>query len=149
MDREFECIRDDIQGVILNTTSTSKHVPEIERQIRVVKERARAIWSINKIPNRIIVELITFVVLWLNDFPSSSGVSQTYSPRTIMTGTMLDYSKHCKLPFGAYVETHEENNSTNKMKERTRAAICLGPTTNFQGSYKFLCLKTGRRITRK
>jgi hypothetical protein len=35
------------------------------------------------------------------------------------------------------------------MKERTRAAICLGPTTNFHGSYKFLCLRTGRRITRK
>jgi hypothetical protein len=62
---------------------------------------------------------------------------------------MLDYSKHCKLPFGAYVEMHEENNPTNNMKERTRAAICLGPTTNFQGSYKFLCLKTGRRITSK
>jgi hypothetical protein len=25
----------------------------------------------------------------------------------------------------------------------------LGPTANFQGSYKFLCLRTGRRITRK
>jgi hypothetical protein len=66
-----------------------------------------------------------------------------------MTDTTLDYSKHCKLPFGAYVETHEENNPTNNMKERTRAAICLGPTTNFQGSYKFLCLRIGRRITRK
>jgi hypothetical protein len=95
------------------------------------------------------MEHIAVVVLWLNAFPPSSGVSNTYSPRTIMTGTTLDYSKHCKLPFGAYVETHEENNPTNNMKERTRAAICLGPTTNFQGSYKFLCLRTGRRITRK
>jgi hypothetical protein len=148
MDRELECLRDDIRGVVLNTTATSKHVPEIERQIRVVKERARAIWStlpFNAIQNRMIVELVTFVMLWLNAFPPSSGVSKTYSPRTIMTGTTLDYSKHCKLTFGAYVETHEENNPTNNMKERTRAAICLGPTTNFQGSYKFLCLRTGRR----
>jgi hypothetical protein len=96
-----------------------------------------------------IVELVTFVVLWLNAFPPSSGASKTYSPRNIMTGTTLDYSRHCKLPFGAYVETHEENNPTNNMQERTHAAICLGPTTNFQGSYKFLCLRTGRRITRK
>jgi hypothetical protein len=57
--------------------------------------------------------------------------------------------KHCRLPFGAYVETHEENKPSNTLKERTRAAICLGPTANFQGSYKFLCLHTGRRITRK
>jgi hypothetical protein len=96
-----------------------------------------------------ILELINFLVLWLNAFPPSSGISKTYSPRTIMTGTTLDYNKHCKLPFGAYVETHEMNTLTNTMKERTRAAICLGPTANFQGSDKFLCLITGRRITRK
>jgi hypothetical protein len=36
MDIEFECLRDDIRGVILNTTATSEHVPEIGRQIRVV-----------------------------------------------------------------------------------------------------------------
>jgi hypothetical protein len=89
------------------------------------------------------------VVLWLNAFPPSSGVSSTYSPRTIMTGTTLDYNKHCRLPFGAYVETHEDNGATNTMVERTRGAICLGPTANFQGSYNFFCLDTGRRVTRK
>ena len=30
----------------------------------------------------------------------------------------------------------------------TRSAICLGTTSNFQGSYNFLCLHTGKRITR-
>jgi hypothetical protein len=121
-------------------------MPEIEIQIRVAKERARAIWRtlpFKKIPDRVIVELINFVVLWLNAFPPLSGVSKTYSPRTIMTGTTLDYAKHCKLPFGTYVETYKENNPTNTMKEQTR------PTANFQGSCKFLCLSTGGRITRK
>jgi hypothetical protein len=97
--------------MILNTMVTSEHVPEIERQIRLVKERARAIWStlpFKRISNRMIVELINFVVLWLNAFPPLSGVSKTYSTRTIMTGTTLDYKKHCKLPFGVYVETHED-----------------------------------------
>jgi hypothetical protein len=65
-----------------------------------------------------------------------------------MTGTKLDYNKHCRLPFGAYVETHGENDPTNTMVERTRGAI-LGPMANFQGSYKFLCLDTGRHVTRK
>jgi hypothetical protein len=151
MDREFECLRDDIHGVLLNTTATSEHVPEIERQIRVIKERARAIRStlpFKKMPNRMIVELINFVVLWLNDFPPSSGVSKIYSPRTIMTGTTLDYNKHCKLSFGAYVEMHEMNTPTNTEK-KGRVRQYLGPTANFQGSYKFLCLRTGRRITRK
>jgi hypothetical protein len=143
MDREFEPIRSQIHGTILNTTAASEHVPEIERQIRAIKERARAIVSALPFKNllsRMIIELIHFVVLWLNAFPSSSGVSNTYSPRTIMTGTTLDYNKHCRLPFVAYVETHEDNDTTNTMVERNRGAICLGPTANFQGSYNFSVL---------
>jgi hypothetical protein len=148
MDREFECLRDNLRGITLNTTAASEHVPEIKRHIRVIK----SMWStlpFIKVPKRIIVELINFVVLWFNAFPPARGISQTYSPRTIMTGTILDYNKHCRLLFGAYVETHEENKHSNTLKERTRAAICFRPTANFQGSYKFLCLRTGRRITRK
>jgi hypothetical protein len=101
------------------------------------------------LPSRMIIELIHFVVLWLNAFPPLSGVSNTYSLRTIMTGTTLDYNNHCRLPFGAYVETHEDNGTTNTMVERTRGATCLGPRANFQGSYIFFCLDTGRRVTRK
>jgi hypothetical protein len=66
-----------------------------------------------------------------------------------MTGTALDFNKHCQILFGAYAEVHEDNNITNTMTERTQPAICLGPTANFQGSYKFLSLKTGKRITQK
>jgi hypothetical protein len=43
MDREFECLRSDIPEVNLNTTSASEHVPDIEQQIRLIKERVRAI----------------------------------------------------------------------------------------------------------
>jgi hypothetical protein len=35
------------------------------------------------------------------------------------------------------------------MAEITRGTICLGLTANFQGSYKLLCLKTARKVTRK
>jgi hypothetical protein len=66
-----------------------------------------------------------------------------------MTGTALDFNKHCQIPFGAYAEVHEDRNITNTMSERTQPAICLGPTANFQGSYKVLSLQTGKRITRK
>jgi hypothetical protein len=84
MDRKFECLRDNLRGITLNTTASSEHVLEIERQIRVIKERACAIWStlpFTKVPNRIIVELINFDVIWLNAFPPARGISQTYSPK--------------------------------------------------------------------
>jgi hypothetical protein len=101
------------------------------------------------IPGRMIIKMLANVVLWINAFPPSSGVSALYSPRTIMTGTALDFNKHCQIPFGAYAEVHEDRNITNTMDERAQPAICLGPTANFQGSYKFLSLRTGKHITRK
>jgi len=40
-DRGFECIRNSLaeMGISLNTASRNKHVPEVERYIRTVKER--------------------------------------------------------------------------------------------------------------
>jgi len=44
-DNEFEAIRGDMAtlGVAVNITAREEHVPEIERQHRVIKERARAV----------------------------------------------------------------------------------------------------------
>jgi hypothetical protein len=154
MDREFECLRLELltHGVNINTTAASEHVPDIERQIRLIEEHTRALRStlpFKNIPGRMIIEMLANVVLWIKDLPPASGVSKTYSPRTIMTGTALDFNKHCQIPFGAYAEVHEDRNITNTMSERTQPSICLGPTANFQGSYKFLSLRTGKRITCK
>jgi hypothetical protein len=153
-DREFEYLHLELltHGVNLNTTAASEHVPDIERQIRLIKERTRALRStlpFRKFPGRMIIEMLANVVLWINAFPPKIGVSKTVSPRTIMTGTALDFNKHCQTPFGAYAEVHEDRNITNTMSERTQPAICLGPTANFQGSYKFLSLRTGKSKTRK
>jgi hypothetical protein len=152
VDREFECLRSDLPELNLHTTAASEHVPDVERQIRVLKEWSRAIWSTlpcQAIHVRIIIELVYYAAFWLNAFPPSSGVSSTYSPRTIMTGNALEFAKHCKLPFGAYAEAHEEYPQTNTMAQRTRSVICLGPTGNFQGSYKMMCLTTRRKIAQK
>jgi hypothetical protein len=152
MVREFECIISDLPELNLNTTASSEHVPDVERQIRVLEERSRAIRStlpFQAIPGRIIIEIFYYAAFWLNVFPPSSGVSSTYSPQKIMTGTALDFTKHCKLPFGAYAEAHDEYPQTNTMAQRIHGVICLGLTGNFQGSYKMMCLTTGRKITRK
>jgi hypothetical protein len=122
MDREFECLRLELlsHGLNLNITAASEHVPDIERQIWLIKERAHALRStlpFKIIPGRMIIEMLANVVLWINSIPPSSGVSTSYSPRTIMTGTALDLNKHCQIPFGAYAEVHEDRNITNTMDE--------------------------------
>ena len=44
VDPEFSCLMDDIRSFrcSLNITATNKHVPEVERAIRTIKERVRS-----------------------------------------------------------------------------------------------------------
>ena len=69
-------------GITLNIASRNEHVPEIERYIRVVKERVRAIASVlpfKQYPPRLIAEMVYNVVFWLNTFPHNDGVhTNTY-----------------------------------------------------------------------
>ena len=86
-------------------------------------------------------------VFWLNAFPHANGASDTLSPRYLLTGKHLDYRKHIRLEFGAYVQTHEEH--TNDMLPRTiLGALCLGPSGNEQGGHYFMSLMTGCRLLR-
>ena len=66
-----------------------------------------------------------------------------------MTVIKLDYSKHCCLPFGSYVQVHDEPSPTNSPTAITIGEINLGPTGNLQGGYKFLNLRMGKKITRR
>ena len=81
---------------------------------------------------------------WLNMFPHKGGISQTMSPRTLLTGLTMNYHRHCRLEFGEYVQTHEEHD--NSLNPRTIGALALHPTGNVQGGYFFLSLTTGKVI---
>jgi hypothetical protein len=134
----------------LNTASDDEHVGEIERYIRTVKERTRSIWNtlpFDKLPTRMIIELVKGSVSWLNMFPANDGISTMHSPRTIITGLQVDYKHHCRIEVGSYVQTHEQHDNT--MRTRTIGAIALRPNGNSQGGYYFLSLSTGRRIDRQ
>ena len=105
MDGQFEPLRGNLAelGILLNTASNDEHVPEIERQIRTVKERIRAIYCtlpFKKKPRRLLM------------FPRKGGVSKALSSRALLTGQSWSYTTHCKLEFGDYVQTHEEYNNS-------------------------------------
>ena len=153
MDNEFSHMEEDFKdlGLQLQTVAADAHVPKIERQIRVIKERVRATrhtLPFKVLPLLMLVELVYHSVMWLNAFPPKGGVSEILSPRTIITGMTLDAKKHCQLPFGTYVQAHVSAHPTNTPAERTVGAICLGPKGNLSGTYKFMSLRTGKIITR-
>eukprot|EP00804_Cyclotella_cryptica_P005871 CCRYP_000147-RA/>CCRYP_000147-RA protein AED:0.12 eAED:0.13 QI:0/0/0/1/0/0/3/0/1214 len=108
MDKEFDALADQCPTLPINTTAANEHVPEIKRAIRLVKERARGIENtlpFTGLPKLMTIELIHFIVLWLNNFPVKSGVSTKYSPRELVYRHKLSAKVHCKTQFGAYCET--------------------------------------------
>jgi len=131
----------------INITGLNEHVPAIERAIRTIKERIRAI--VNQLPfkaypHRLIVEMVYNVVFWLNVFPHKDDVHEVMSPRSIVTGLHINHDKHCALEFGSYVQIHEEHD--NSMLARTSGAIALKLTGNIQGSHYFLNVNSDRRV---
>ncbi len=137
-DNEFEMLQGDLiddptSPTDLNTSSNGEHVPEIECYISTVKERAQCVWNtmpFKKVLTCMVVELVHLSVFWLNTFPATDGILAILSHRAIVIGTQVDYNKHCKIEFGAYIQTHEEHD--NSMATRTICAIALRPTGNNQ-----------------
>ena len=88
---------------MINLASDNEHVPEIERKIRVVKERCCA--ARHGLPFQIILKLLTIHIVFqtvklLNLFPTKGIISDTLSPKIIMSGDILDYKKHLSLQIG-------------------------------------------------
>jgi hypothetical protein len=61
----------------------------------------------------------------------------------------LDAKLHCRAPFKSYCEVHVDPEITNTMVPRTKWAICLEPTGNLHGSYQFLPLVMGKKVTQR
>ena len=84
----------------------------------------------------------------LNLFPAKGGVSKHYSPRMILTQQVLDYEKHCKVPFGSFVQATHEPERKNSNISRTIDCIYLRPSNSMQGGHEVMDLNTGGVITR-
>jgi hypothetical protein len=152
MDMEFEKLRTMMPHVALNTRAAYEHIGELERKIRVIKERARGTFKTlpyKKLPKLMVIELLHFCVMWINSFPVKSGISEKWSPQELVSRHKLDAKLHCRAPFGSYCEVHVDPEITNTLEPRTKWEICMGPMGNLQGSYKFLSLATGKKVMRR
>ena len=124
MENEFEALGDDFreEELNLNTTAVNKHIPQIERQIKAVKEQFHSTWNslpYQKFPNRIISRMVENTVFWINALPINSCMSSTISPRMLTIGTTINFRKHWKMEFGAYAEAHEKTFPQNSAQSCT------------------------------
>jgi hypothetical protein len=115
----------------------------------VVKEWCRAtrhILTFERTPKITKVHIVLNVVKLLSCFPTEGIVSDTLSPKIIMSVEKLDYKKHLSLQIGMYCQVHKEDNPHNSQLARTKGAISLGPSGNLQGGFKFIPLNTRKKI---
>ena len=143
-------VKDDL-GVRMNFTNALDHVPEAERNNRTIKERIRAAFHrlpYKAIPRLMIRYLAMTQAAQLNLFPVKGGISPYYSPRNLLGLPSLDYTRHCTIPFGAFVQANHENKQTNSNAPRTLDAIYLRPAYNMQGGHELMDLSSGKLITR-
>ena len=74
-----------------NTTAYRKYVGEIERDIKIIKERSiffmktLVIKGILNVHKQIVIHMICFVNMVLNAVRATLGVSKVYYPRKIVT----------------------------------------------------------------
>jgi hypothetical protein len=117
VDGQFEPLRGNVAtlGITLNVMSRDEHVLEIKPYIQTVKERTQCVYNtlpFRQMPPHIIIKMVYYSVFWLNMFPANNGISTTMSPRIIIAGLKLDYTKHCQLKFVTYMQVHEEHNNS-------------------------------------
>jgi hypothetical protein len=150
-DQEFACVREEIRPIAMNISTADTHVGDIERSIRTIKERLRSCvhgLPFRRLPKIMISHMVSDAVRSLNQFPRATGISSTMSPSTIVTGAPTPDYTVMRLEFGTYVQVYEDKAPTNTPRSRSLGAIALNPTGNAQGSYHFMSLATGSRISR-
>ena len=118
--------------VEMNITAIDEHVGEIERSIRVAKERTWA--TCDKLPHKkkpktIVRAIIKHVKKWLNSFSVKDRFSKTLSPRKTITVKDAKFNRERQLEIGSYAQAHESPDPSNRPEDfRSIGAIALGPS---------------------
>ena len=138
--------------VNINFSNAQEHVPEAERNNRVIQERVRCAYHrmpYTHLPRALVKALVMESAKKLNFFPARHGVSTYYSPRMILHDKSLDYNKHCRFSTGDYVLGHNEPNPTNTQAGRALDCLYLRYTSSHQGGHELLHLATNKIINRR
>ena len=136
-------------GERLDIGGAGTAVPVVERKIRTVKERIRAV--INTLPFEITEKMEEYLVKGacysVNLVPTRNSVEYA-SPREKLLGEMIDASLDLKHGYGDYVQIHHED-IDNSMTARTEGAIAMTPTGALDGSWYYFTLRSNKIVRRR
>jgi len=136
-------------GEKLDIGGAGTAVPVVERKIRTVKERIRAV--INTLPFEITEKmeeyLVKGAVYSVNLVPTRNSVEYA-SPREKLLGEMIDATMDLKHGYGDYVQIHHED-IDNTMAARTEGALAMTPTGALDGSWYYFTLRSNKIVRRR
>lgn len=136
-------------GDLIDMGGASISVPMVERKIRTVKERIRAV--ITTLPYNLTEKLEEWLVkgsiYTINLVPTRNSY-EFASPREKLHGCIIDAQMDLKHGFGDYCQVHEED-TDNSMRERTVGALALKPTGATDGSWYYWTIRTGKVVRRR
>ena len=141
-------LEDDLD-IELDFVAQGEHVPKAERNNRTIGERIQAGFHrlpFSRMPTIMLKTLAKISCRQLNYFPAKNDISPYYSLHMILNKQCLVYGKHCKIPFGAYVQAYQEEEKKNNNKPRTVDAIYLEPCLTSAGGHWIMNLETGKRM---
>ena len=143
-------IIDSIPGVDrVDPSPPGAHVPEAERNNRVIAERIRSAFHnlpYKGIPKAVAIALAVRAAEQLNMFPAKGGVSSHLPPLALVKQRIPDYNHDCKFVTGAYVQGNTDTRPRNSHKARTIDGLYLYPKENRAGSHVIWDLATQETV---
>ena len=156
-DNEFKETMEDVVERVpdmpeVNHCGSDEHVPEAERNNRVIQERFRIQynrWPFKVAPRIMIRHLARRVCHDINIFPNKRGISNIFSPYTIMNRRDFSVKTECQHEPGEFVIGFQDNKEkTNTPMPRGVECIYLNSTTDLQEGHELMNLRTGELINR-
>jgi hypothetical protein len=140
-DGAFDCIKHELQAkpynIILSMCDADRDVESVERQIRFLKERIRAVklmMPYSKLPKRFTIKTVHRVTRLINSLPKQNGIHFIISPREIATGKKFQCPS---IRIGQHVQGHTGGtNSTNQ--ERSIDSLYIWDVRILEGDMKCL-----------
>lgn len=134
-----------------NCASAQEHVPDAERNNRVIKERVRVtIHSspFDALPRAMLKFVVSESATKLTFFPVKHGCSECFSPRQMIHQVPLDYQTQCTIPALSCGLAEHQPNPTNIPESRGIDSIHLRPLSNAQGGHQVHDLHAKQVIAR-
>lgn len=132
---------DELIDVVIENTGSGSHEEHVEREIRTVKERLRAME--HGVSFRIASRLARWTVYGCISALNATRLNhEGISPREAFTGIKTDFKKDFRVAFGDYAQVHVKTEPSNGPDERTVAAIALCGTGNSKGTVWWFDVKT-------